>query len=560
MVYASHCNTRSTPQTKPIPGKKMVANDGGGFSFAVDCWTRLERFLILGCEGGHFQVGEQKMTVENAQSVMECARLDTLRTIITILEISESGRAPKNDPAIFALALLASMTDRKPTYTGELANFSSLVMQETVSAAALTVLPRVCRIYTHLAQFIANVQQLRGWGRGLRNAVARWYNDKEVKSLAFQMTKYQDREGFSQRDVLRLSHPKTTDPARNTLYSWAVGKCQMGIGPEFARIGSDEPLGVLWALAAVKQATNVDQVIDLIHDYGLVREHIPTEWLNSPAVWDALLHKMPPTAMIRNLGKMTSIGLIAPMSSAASMVINRLRDAQLMSEARVHPFSLLLASTTYSAGKGVKGDLTWKPNVRVVDALDEAFYQSFKYVEPTGKRHYLAIDVSGSMGWANSRINNTHITARVGAACMAMVTLRTEELSYAMAFHHGMVDLGLTPSMSLKECVQRCDDAEFGATDCAAPIVDAMNRNIPVDVFVVYTDSDTNCPTMHPVQALKKYRDKTGINAKLAVVAMVANPHSIADPNDAGMLDISGFDADSPALLAQFAGYDNRRR
>jgi 60 kDa SS-A/Ro ribonucleoprotein len=112
-AYAKHINTRSTPQTKPIPGRaNMVPNDGGGYSFAVDCFTRLERFLILGCEGGHFQVGEEKLTVDNAQCVFECARQDTARTINLIVEISDSGRAPKNDPAIFALALLASMKEK----------------------------------------------------------------------------------------------------------------------------------------------------------------------------------------------------------------------------------------------------------------------------------------------------------------------------------------------------------------------------------------------------------------------------------------------------------------
>jgi 60 kDa SS-A/Ro ribonucleoprotein len=137
---------------------------------------------------------------------------------------------------------------------------------------------------------------------------------------------------------------------------------------------------------------------------------------------------------------------------------------------------------------------------------------------------------------------------------MAMVTLRTERQSYAMAFSDRLVDLGLSKSMRLDDVVRKCENAPAGGTDCAAPMLDARNRNIPVDVFVVYTDNDTNSgESMHPIQALEQYRQKTGINAKLAVVAMCANGHSIADPNDAGTLDIAGFDADCPALLAEFA-------
>jgi hypothetical protein len=46
--------------------------------------------------------------------------------------------------------------------------------------------------------------------------------------------------------------------------------------------------------------------VKLITDFDLPREAIPTQWLNEVAVWDALLQRMPMTAMVRNLGKMTS--------------------------------------------------------------------------------------------------------------------------------------------------------------------------------------------------------------------------------------------------------------
>lgn len=53
-------------------------------------------------------------------------------------------------------------------------------------------------------------------------------------------------------------------------------------------------------------------------EHDLPREAIPTEKLNELAVWEALLEKMPMTAMVRNLGKMTSIGLLKPLSDASA--------------------------------------------------------------------------------------------------------------------------------------------------------------------------------------------------------------------------------------------------
>jgi hypothetical protein len=53
---------------------------------------------------------------------------------------------------------------------------------------------------------------------------------------------------------------------------------------------------------------------DLITNHQLVREHITTELLDSKEVWDTLLRIMPTTAMIHNLGKMSSLELLEPES------------------------------------------------------------------------------------------------------------------------------------------------------------------------------------------------------------------------------------------------------
>jgi 60 kDa SS-A/Ro ribonucleoprotein len=80
----------------------------------------------------------------------------------------------------------------------------------------------------------------------------------------------------------------------------------------------------------------------------------------------------------------------------------------------------------------------------------------------------------------------------------------------------------------------------------------AMEKGLEVDAFVVLTDNETWAGRCHPVRALKQYRQKTGIPAKLVVVGMTATGFSIADPDDAGMQDVVGFDAGAPAVMADF--------
>ena len=54
MSYLTQFTRRRTPQREPIPGTARCPTRAGGFAWAVDDWTRLRRFLILGSEGGSF--------------------------------------------------------------------------------------------------------------------------------------------------------------------------------------------------------------------------------------------------------------------------------------------------------------------------------------------------------------------------------------------------------------------------------------------------------------------------------------------------------------------------
>jgi 60 kDa SS-A/Ro ribonucleoprotein len=107
--------------------------------------------------------------------------------------------------------------------------------------------------------------------------------------------------------------------------------------------------------------------------------------------------------------------------------------------------------------------------------------------------------------------------------------------------------------MRLDDVVQATERINFGGTDCSLPMICARQNQLDVDQFIVYTDSETWAGNTHPVNALRDYRQARGIPAKLVVVGMVSNGFSIADPNDAGMLDVVGFDSAAPTVISDFA-------
>lgn len=536
---------KATPQSAPIPDSTQVANSAGGFAWAVDNWKRLERFLVLGSEGGTYYISEHKLTKENIKTIEECVKEDGLRTVKTITEISDGGRAPKNDPALFALAVCISKGDSK------------------TKQAAAAALPKVARIGTHLFHFAEFANEMRGWGAVLRNAVADWYLAKDANKLAYQLVKYQSRDGWSHRDLLRLSHPNPAPISGQAAklkaaFNWAVGKEDFKNQAELPSL-----------IASFEEAKTADEArtIKLITEANLPRECVKTEYLKSVKVWEALLEKMPLTAMIRNLGNMTALGLLAPNSAGTMKVIGALNNIEALKKARVHPLHVMLADSTYRQGRGLKGSNTWTPVQAIRDALENAFYTTFDLVEPTNKRWFLGLDVSGSMGSGLS--GYPMFTCREASALMAMVTMRTEKVYFVGGFTNdtkaggqyrstyglgnGFTPLSISAKMKLETVVNTINGLDFGGTDCALPMIYATKHKIPADVFVIYTDSETWAGDIHPSQALQEYRQKMGIPAKLVVVGMASNGFTIADPNDTGMLDVVGFDTTVPSVMADFA-------
>lgn len=548
--YTRVRNTRVTPQNLPIPGSTQVANSAGGFSWTVSPWQRLRRFLILGSEKGTYYIGEDKLTEQNARCVEECLDLDHERTLREIAEISDGGLATKNTPAIFALALAFAHKNVE------------------VRKAAEQIFPKVIRIGTHLLQFCDIIKGMRGWGNVIRRTIANWYLSKSPDNLAYQLAKYQNREGWTQRDVLRLVHPKAGEgPLANAL-GWAAGTVQYV--PEdggFHRLAYDAETKtrvdrgalvkeqvphILYGVEQAKRTETINSLLPLIDEYGLTREMIPTEFLNKDRTWEGLLKNTKLTALIRNLGNLSKNGYLEDgKHDHIDYVVNRLTDEEDLRRQRVHPIQVLLALTTYEAGRGVKGSGTWKVVPRIVSALNDAFYRSFHNVEAIGQDIYVGLDVSASMRW--STIAGSHLSAAVAAAAMSMLYVRTEKRVTIKAFADELKDLPLNDKMSLAEVMARTEDINFGGTDCALPMLDAMKRKLHVDLFMVLTDSETWAGGIHPSQALRQYRDTMNKDAKLVVVGMTSSGFTIADPNDAGMLDVVGMDASVPSIIRAFA-------
>lgn len=525
---------KSTPQTQKTPGRTdEVRNNAGGFVFKVNDKSRLERFLILGTDGGTYSVGEQKFTEQNVSFVKDLIARDESLVLDTVVEVSSAGRAAKNSPALFTMALL--MVEGKD------------------KAAIRAAVPKVARTSTHLFEYGKYIKSLGGWGRAKRQSIADWYESKDVNSLAYQAVKYRQRDGWTHRDLFRLSHPKGVD--------MKVGNFILGRDSLSAAESAGMP-DVIRGFKFLQEAQTLSEVLSALREFKNVPwEAIPTKFLREPDVWKMLFYNgaIPQTALLRNVTRFAKIGAFKDMVFAAD-VAARLSDTEAIRKARVHPVAYLNALYIYREGQIDRSSSAWRvvrskdwdTNPNVAGALEDGFYNSFGNVEPSNKRTMVSIDVSASMTWAGPA-GLAGLDCRQAAGAMAMVLVRSEPYTLVNAFSHDIRDAGISSRDSLETVLRKIDNMPAGGTDCAQPMLYAAKNGLEIDTFTMWTDNDTWAGRIKPFQALKQYRDGSGIDARMVVVGMTATEFTIADPTDRGTLDIVGFDSNAPGVIADFS-------
>lgn len=520
--------------SQKIPGfeAKMFPNNDGGYSFKVNPETLLDRFLIFGTEGNTYNCSEAKLTIQNTKNIQELLIKDPNLVFKKLEEVSLGGKSFTNDPALYTLALGTAHPDAK------------------IRKYAFDLLPSIARTGTHLFHFIEYMTSVRNWSRMARTGVGNWYTKKSSKDLVYQCLKYQQRDGWSHKDIIRLSHPSTKNVFHNEFFNYIVND----VYP--TGVYKEESVGLLAAFTDLKNLPEDYKGFASIAQHisetpGLTQEMVPSRFKKSLEVQAALLKNMPYMATIRNLGSYTASGLIKPFSLEEKLVCSRIENIEQLKKSKTHPLHILMALLTYQQGKGFKGNLTWTPSQKVLVSLEKAFYESFNYVEPSGKNFYVGIDCSGSMG---SQVAGKPISSLMFAGAVGMTLARCEPNVYTAGFQDRLIDLKITKNSSLPDVMNMFSTFHTGSTNAGAIIEDAISRKLDVDLFVHITDNDFNSGRQ-PYQLLKEYQKRMNKpNCKLVSLVTYPSLYMPFPEEDPNCLGIAGFATDAPKMLQIFAG------
>ncbi len=519
---------KNTPQNQPIPGREaeMIQGRSGGWMFDAGIWQMLRRCLLIGTAQSTYYADKKELTEDFIEVIKEAVATEPLRVAQEILYASD-GRSINNSAPILALVLLS--------------------MGETPAAKQgfLEIFPQVVRTGSHFYEWLNYTKSLRGFGRIIREAGTAWLSREDVKALAYQLLKYQQRHGFKHRDVLRLFHVKPPTAEHDRLFQWVVNGWD-----ELPQDIPSDALAQIWWYEWLKR--HPEKTHEAIAKGRLTHEMAAPVGNMDKAAWQLLFNEMPIGAMLRNLGSLTQLGVLtADNRQNIDRVEAVLNNQKHLRRGRIHPIDVLKALKTYqSGGRLGRSKKTWTPVARIVDILEKAVELAFDVVEPTNKVFLHAVDISGSMSCGVSSVG---LTCCEIATTMALVTAKAEKNYAIRGFSSKFIDLGISRRDSFTSALKKANSHNFGATDASVAYDWAIKNKFKADVICFWTDSESWAGRKHPSVALKEYRQKVNPNVKAVYVTLAPYRISLVDPKDQDSWDLAGFDPGVPRLIQMLA-------
>jgi 60 kDa SS-A/Ro ribonucleoprotein len=520
---------QNTPQNQPIPGREaeMIQGRSGGYMFDAGIWQMLRRCLLIGTAQSTYYADKKELTEDFIEVIKQAVAEDANRVAQEILYASD-GRSINNSAPILALVLL------------------SMGETPTAKRAFLEIFPQVVRTGSHFYEWLNYTKSLRGFGKVIREAGKAWLSKDDVKALAYQLLKYQQRNGFKHRDALRLFHVKPPTGDHDRLFKWAVSGWE-GL-PQ--NIPSDA-LAQIWWYEWLKR--HPDRTHEAITQGRLTHEMCAPVGNMDKAAWQLLFNEMPIGAMLRNLGSLTQLDVLrADNRENLDRVEAVLNNQSHLRRGRIHPIDVLKALKTYqSGGRLGRSQKTWTPVPRIVDILEKALELAFDVVEPTNKVFLHAVDISGSMSCGV--VGSVNLTCCEIAATMALVTAKAEKNYAIRGFSTEFIDLGISSRDSFSSALKKANSNNFGATDASVAYDWAIKNKFKADVICFWTDNESWAGRKHPSVALKEYREKVNPDVKAVYVTLTPYRISLVDPKDEESWDLAGFDPGVPRLIQMLA-------
>jgi 60 kDa SS-A/Ro ribonucleoprotein len=444
-------STLATVKAANIPH----VNHEGATSFRRSLREQVLQVLSTNTLSDTFYVGKEQLALETVEVLLEAREKDHRFLARAIVWARQEGLM-KLVPTL-ALAILSGKK-----------GIDESLFRNTFMKTILT--PDDLRTYVMLIKGGVTPGRSSIGGK-VRDVVREWIGGiSEYHAIKYGSARS---EGFTLRDIIRLTHPKPASDEYRERFGWLVQ----------GSVGSDSALNPkIAAFEKLKRAKTDEEIVSLIEQGRLPYEVVvPSVSKMTPAIWTALLYQAPYMNLLRNLNSFREHNVFESEKNV-EFAVEKLTNRSAVESSRVLPFRFIEALKAFS--------FTGPQDMRIIDALRQGLELSFVNLPDFGLEKHVTIgtDVSGSM-------SDVSISEKSSTKCIDIAGIFTGALlkrtnkSLALPFEGRVVNIALSKHDSIAETARKIAKVGGGSTAVGAPIEYLLSRKIKTDVFIGITDN-----------------------------------------------------------------------
>ncbi|KAL6264921.1 hypothetical protein P5V15_005015 [Pogonomyrmex californicus] len=530
---------------------------------------RLLRYLYIGKEYPNYQPGywfaHDYFIVRNVRSIEELAeeKEKELVPLELITKAFEGKLITHPEALVFALAVCCRQNK-----------------SEVLRQAAYKSVKTICASTPNFILFVKFASKLcrenelnfvtQGWGQGLRKAINNWYLSKEPLDFVKCVMRYRSRYGWKHKDILKLAHPLGNSPASKIILKYIIHgmeKTKAELEENHLTEDSDIKLILKYIenVESFKHCEDECQAASMLEMYELSLDHVPGHLLRSKEIWNSLISSMDVIMLLNNLQRIHNLGFLVSDEPAVEKVKDQLTNEENIVCSEVHPALVFITLKNYQcSGKSLTYEKRkvrelakktlpppYKPNDKIIDALNTAFLLSFKNVQSTNLRYLVTISTHKNM--EGRTWQNGNMTGIETASLIIMLLLRSEENVDVVTFENNEITkLEVNKTNSFEDILKVLKAIPLERTiNMNKPILWAKKQSEKYDVLINVIDQ------IYPKyiecqENLISYKTELKIpHARLITCALCcSSPYRKF--YDRYFLTINGFDATVPKVIQAF--------
>lgn len=453
----------------------------------------------------------------------------------------DSALALKDDPEFIAKVALYS---RQKAYMKDMPAFLTVMLSECDKP----LFRKVFNAVVDNGKMLRNVIQMARSGAVTgkkanmsagtwRKAIQNWFDNKSPHAL-FKASIGNDP---NMRDILRMARPKPNSDAKQALYGYFVGK-------EIPIDSLPEPAKSYELYKKDKSFPLPDVDFRFLDSLGI-----------GDAEWTKIANRAPWMMTRMNLNSFASHNVFKD-ELVTEAVAERLKNKQLIEEARAFPYQLFVAWREVSENSQIP--------FSVKDALQDAMEISIENVPALPGNGLVCVDTSGSMGSPITGYSPGRVASKVTccevAGLIASAVNRKNRNAEIYTFNDSARLVNLNPRDTVFTNTKALSKAG-GGTDLSAPLVNFNERGLKADWVLYVSDYESwidprssgfNWKGTSMAEEWKKFKKR---NPKARLVCCDLTPRSNTQIQcQPDVLQVGGFSDQVFDVIASFLEHGNQ--